>query len=178
MTGLIRLSLMLRLAAILAFPAAILTAVALERSPAMVILIAAVMTAVRPVVLRAVKSQPPAWPTFQRLSAKFLGQTLLGGVLFVAFAGIGALFTEIDLDNRLTSTDAAILGFWAAFAAICLAIPVKLLDGVIDTSSHSVHLGPFGINPDGTDARNGGGEIIEGEVIGRGRKDGQNGPRR
>ena len=41
---------------------------ALERSPAMVILIAAVMTAVRPVVLRAVKSQPPAWPTFQRLS--------------------------------------------------------------------------------------------------------------
>ncbi|WP_018148302.1 hypothetical protein [Henriciella marina] len=165
MTGLIRLSLILRLAAIFALPLAILTAVILERSPTMVILIAAAMTAVRPVVLRAVKSKPPAWPSFQKLSVKFLGFTMLGGVLFVAFAGIGALFTEIDLESRLGSTDAAIIGFWAAFAAICLAIPVKLLDGVIDTSSHSMRLGPFGITPDGSDPADGGGEIIEGEVI-------------
>lgn len=168
MTGLIRLSLALRFAALLALPLAILTAVVLERSAIMVVLIAAVMTAVRPVVLRAVKQRPPPWPGLQKLAPKFVGMVVLGGILFVAFAGIAALFTEVDLESRLTATDAAILGFWGAFAVICLAIPVKLLDGVIDTSGAGLRVGPFSISPDGTSPGDEGGEIIEGEVIGRG----------
>ena len=165
MTGLIRFSLALRLAALLSLPLAILTCVVMQRSPAMIILLAAAMTFVRPIVLKAVKSAPPAWPSYNALAAKFLGLALLGGILFVAFSGIGALFTEINLENRLGPTDGAILLFWTAFAAICLAIPVKLLDGMAAEASHAMRLGPFGFD-DGTGRPvDEGGEIIEGEVI-------------
>ena len=164
MTNLIRIGLALRLASLMALPAAILTSVVLERSPVIIFLLAFALALVRPVVLRAVKSSPPAWPSVNVLAVKFLGMSLLGGILFVAFAGLGALFTEIDLQNRLTGTDVAIILGWTAFAAICLAIPVKMLDGVVGATSSHVRVGPFGISPDGT-GPDGGGEIIEGEVI-------------
>lgn len=165
MTGLIRLSLALRLAAVFALPLAILTTVAMQRSPVMIILLAAVMTFVRPIVLRAVKSAPPPWPSYNALAAKFLGLALLGGILFVAFAGLGALFTEIDLQNRIGTADGAILLFWTAFAAICLAIPVRLLDGMTAEVHQGMRIGPFAFNDGSGRPADEGGEIIEGEVI-------------
>jgi hypothetical protein len=162
----IRISLALRLAALLAMPLAVLTSVILERSPIIILLLAAALVLVRPVVLRAVKQVAPAWPSFNKLAVKFAGLAILGTVLFVAFAGIGALFTEIDLESRLTGTDAAIILAWTAFAAICLAIPVRFLDGMVGQTSHQMNIGPFGFNAaPGENSDGDEGEIIEGEVI-------------
>lgn len=165
MTGLIRLSLGMRIAALFALPLGILTCVVLQRSPVMIILLAGAMTFVRPVVLRLVKSQPPPWPSYPSLAAKFLGLTLLGAILFVAFAGIGALFTEMDLENRIGPADGMILAFWSAFAAVCLGVPVRLLDGMTSEVHQGMRFGPFGLDDGPGRAGEADGVIIEGEVI-------------
>ena len=170
MDTMIRISLALRLAALFALPAGILTAVILQRSPAIVLVFALAMIFVRPLVLRITKSRPPAWPSLNRFATHFTVLAIFGGILFVTFAGIGTLFTGIDLRNQLTGTDFAIVLIWAAIGAACHALSIRLMSDTVEAGMYEMRLGPFGRGPFGfgdepTPPADQEGEIIEGEVI-------------
>lgn len=176
MDPMIRISLALRLAALFALPAGILTAVILQRSPAIVPVFALAMIFVRPLVLRITKSRPPAWPSLNRFVAHFVVLSIFSGVLFITFAGIGTLFTGIDLNNRLTGTDFAIVAIWAVIGATWHALSIRLMADTVEAGMYEMRLGPFGRGPFGFGDEPGGtdtqdGEIIEGEIIEPGEQD-------
>ena len=160
-TNVIQTALLLRIVAILAFPVGVVIAALMERSVLMVALLAAGMLAVSWVERFRLHrlSGNEGYPAITGLLPGFAVRAGFLAGLFIVSLGVLALFRETILARGLGLTD---LGLFSAVAGISARMATREVSSVMAQMNTN-------ITPPGgaSQAGEGPGEIIEGEVIDR-----------
>ncbi|WP_439619810.1 hypothetical protein [Hyphomonas sp.] len=158
----LQMALGLRLATLLAFPFGVVLVALMQRSPLMIVLLAAAMVGVSLVermrLARLTGSSAP-----MSLAAILPGFAVrLGGLagLFIVLLGVLALFRDTSLARGLGLADAAILFGVTGFVLAANAISARIATTEVGTVMSTMNASFRQASPGGNDM---GGEIIEGE---------------
>jgi len=154
----------LRLATLLAFPFGVVLVAMMQRSPLMIVLLAAAMVGVS-LIERMRLARLTGSPAPLSLAGILPGFAVRLGALaglFIVLLGILALFRDTSLASSLGLADAIILLSVTGFTLAANAISARIATTEVSTVMSTMNASFRQANPGGHDM---GGEIIEGEFL-------------